>query len=254
MDLGLKDKGVIVTGASKGIGLAIAEGFAREGAKVSVCARGPEALEQARERLAGHGGVVHAARCDVGDGAAMEAYLAAAHKALRAVHVLVNNPSGFGDTDDEKGWAVAVDIDLLALARATRMAAPMIEAAGGGSVIHISSISGLEPTPESPPLWRGQGGGHPPHHDPGQVVGGEKHPGQLRRPGGRSSSPAAPGKTSRRIIPITSTRWSPAFPSAAWARPRKSPTAPCSWPPSRPAGSPARPSPSTAASCFKVGV
>ena len=151
MDLGLKDKGVIVTGASKGIGLAIAEGFAREGAKVSVCARGPEALEQARERLAGHGGVVHAARCDVGDGAAMEAYLAAAHKALRAVHVLVNNPSGFGDTDDEKGWAVAVDIDLLALARATRMAAPMIEAAGGGSVIHISSISGLEPTPESPP-------------------------------------------------------------------------------------------------------
>ena len=53
MDLGLKDKGVIVTGGSKGIGLAIAEGFAREGARVSICSRGAEALEAARERLAG---------------------------------------------------------------------------------------------------------------------------------------------------------------------------------------------------------
>ena len=48
MDLGLKDKGVIVTGGSKGIGLAIAEGFAREGARVSICSRGAEALEAAR--------------------------------------------------------------------------------------------------------------------------------------------------------------------------------------------------------------
>jgi 3-oxoacyl-[acyl-carrier protein] reductase len=151
MDLGLKDKGVIVTGGSKGIGLAIAEGFAREGAKVSICARNPETLEQARARIAGHGGMVHAAPCDVGDSAALEAYVAAAHEALGAVHVLVNNPSGFGDADDEEGWARSVDIDLIALARATRLAVPLIEAAGGGNVIHISSISGMAPSPESPP-------------------------------------------------------------------------------------------------------
>ena len=71
MDLGLKDKGVIVTGASKGIGLAIAEGFAREGAKVSICARNAETLEQARAQIAGHGGVVHAAPCDDSDSAAL---------------------------------------------------------------------------------------------------------------------------------------------------------------------------------------
>jgi 3-oxoacyl-[acyl-carrier protein] reductase len=85
MDLGLKDKGVIVTGGSKGIGLAIAEGFAREGAKVSICARNAETLEQARAQIAGHGGVAHAAPCAVGDNAALEAYVAAAHGALGAV-------------------------------------------------------------------------------------------------------------------------------------------------------------------------
>jgi 3-oxoacyl-[acyl-carrier protein] reductase len=151
MDLGLKDKGVIVTGGSKGIGLAIAEGFAREGAKVSICARGAEALEQARARLAGHGGTVHAGTCDVSDGAALEAYVAEAHAALGTVHVLVNNPSGFGEADDEEGWAKSVEIDLIALARASRLAVPLIEAAGGGSIVHVSSISGLAPSPESPP-------------------------------------------------------------------------------------------------------
>ena len=99
----LEGKTMIVTGASKGIGLAIAEGFAREGAKVSICARNTETLEQARAQIAGHGGVVHATPCDVSDSAALEAYMAAAHEALGDVHVLVNNPSGFGMDDDEEG-------------------------------------------------------------------------------------------------------------------------------------------------------
>lgn len=146
MELGLRGKGVIVTGASRGIGYAIAEGFVREGAHVSICARRPDILEQARERLSNHGSIVHAHPCDVSDSAALEDYVAKAHEALGDVHVLVNNPSGFGETDDEEGWRKSMEVDLMALVRASWLVAPLIEAAGGGSIIHISSISGMEPS------------------------------------------------------------------------------------------------------------
>ena len=59
MDLGLKDKGVIVTGGSKGIGLAIAEGFAREGARVSICSRGAGALEAIASIKTIESGMIH---------------------------------------------------------------------------------------------------------------------------------------------------------------------------------------------------
>ena len=103
MDLGLKGKGVIVTGASKGIGRAIALAFAAEGAHVAICARGAEALESTRAEIAKLGGKVHAATCDVGNGAALNAFLDGAHAALGRVDVLINNPSGFGVTDNEEG-------------------------------------------------------------------------------------------------------------------------------------------------------
>ena len=67
MDLHLVGKKVIVTGASKGIGLAIANEFAKEGASVSICARGRESLESARELIAGNGGNVYVDICDVSD-------------------------------------------------------------------------------------------------------------------------------------------------------------------------------------------
>ncbi len=144
MDLGLKGKGVIVTGASKGIGRAIALEFAREGAKLAICARGAEALEDTRKACAALGADVHAATCDVGKAAALSAFLAGAKAALGRVDVLVNNPSGFGVTDDEAGWAASFDVDIMAAVRATWAATPWMEQQGGGAVINISSISGLE--------------------------------------------------------------------------------------------------------------
>ena len=144
MDLGLKGKGVIVTGASKGIGRAIALEFAREGAHVAICARGAEALEKTRSELAALGGKVHAASCDVGDAKSLGAFLDAAHAALGRVDVLVNNPSGFGVTDNEDGWAASLSVDMMAAVRATWKVVPWLEQQGGGAIIHISSISGLE--------------------------------------------------------------------------------------------------------------
>lgn len=151
MELGLRGKNVIVTGGSRGIGFGIAKGFAAEGANVSICARGQESLDAARAELEKSGVTVHAATCDVSDADSLSAYIASAAEAMGGLNVLVNNPSGFGRTDDEEGWKNSLDVDLMALVRAGWTAIPLIEAAGGGSLVHISSISGLTSSTRTPP-------------------------------------------------------------------------------------------------------
>ena len=151
MKLGLNGKGVIVTGGSRGIGFAIADAFAAEGAKVSICGRTQSSLDTAREKLSGHGGTVHAAICDVADAAALETYINLAMSALGELHVLINNPSGFGRTDDEDGWRKSIDVDLMAILRGSWQAAPMLEKSGGGAIIHISTISALTESTRTPP-------------------------------------------------------------------------------------------------------
>lgn len=150
MDLGLKGKGVIVTGGSRGIGRAMADCFAREGADVSICARGVEGLERARQGLAAHGTRIHAALCDVSDADALADYVAQAHEALGAVQVLVNNPTGAGDSETDQGWQRNFDVDLMGVVRASRLVTPIMISAGGGCIINISSVSGEMPSTRSP--------------------------------------------------------------------------------------------------------
>jgi 3-oxoacyl-[acyl-carrier protein] reductase len=145
MDLGLAGKGVIVTGGSKGIGRSTALAFAREGAHVAICARGQEALDRTAGELRALGAKVHAATADLASKESLEAFLDGAKQALGSVHVLVNNASGFGITDNEDGWKKGLDVDVMATVRATWKCAPWIAEAGGGSVIHVSSISGMAP-------------------------------------------------------------------------------------------------------------
>jgi len=151
MDLGLKNKNVIVTGGSRGIGLAIAKGFAQEGANVSICARSEGPLSAATISLKSYGNFVHSMTCDVSDPIALHDYIETAHNVLGGLDILVNNPSGFGRTDDEAGWKMSIDIDLMASVRGCWSAVPLIENSGGGSIIHISSISGLTQSQRTPP-------------------------------------------------------------------------------------------------------
>ena len=150
MDLSFAGKNVIVTGGSRGIGRSIALGFAECGANVSICARGPEALQKTASELKGKGHKVHSAVCDLADAAAVAKYVDDAAAALGGIDVLVNNASGFGSRDDEEGWRVSIDVDLMASVRASHAAMPFLER-DGGSIIHISSISGLRTSLRSPP-------------------------------------------------------------------------------------------------------
>lgn len=144
MDLGLRGKCAVVTAASKGIGRATAVRLAEEGTNVAICARGERALRDAEAELRARGVTVYAAVCDVGDHAALDSFLEAARGSLGQVDVLVNNASAFGFTDDQSGWEASLSVDLMAAVRATWKVVPWMSAAGGGTIIHISSIAGLE--------------------------------------------------------------------------------------------------------------
>lgn len=151
MELGLRNKRAIVTGASRGIGFAIADALAKEGAHVSICARGQAALDAAAARIESHGGKVHSQATDVADAAALDRYMDAAITTLGGADILINNPSGFGRTDDEEGWRVGIEVDLMALVRASWKAVAAMRQAGGGAIVHISSISGLTSSARTPP-------------------------------------------------------------------------------------------------------
>ena len=137
---------VVVAGGSRGIGRAIALGFAAAGADVSICARGAEALEDTRRDIAGLGRNAHAASCDLGDGLAVQRYVDEAAAALGGIDVLVNNASAFGLGDAEDDWAGSFQVDVMAMVRASHAALPALRARPGGSIVHISSIAGLRPS------------------------------------------------------------------------------------------------------------
>jgi 3-oxoacyl-[acyl-carrier protein] reductase len=145
-------KKLVVTGGSRGIGRSIALGFAEAGGAVSICARGEAGLEATRAELARFGGTVHAGVCDLADGAAIAAYVAAAAAALGGIDVLVNNASALGSTNDAASWAASIEVDLLATVRASEAALPFLTEAGtGASIINISSISAFRPSLRAAP-------------------------------------------------------------------------------------------------------
>lgn len=148
MDLGLNGKVAMLTGASKGLGRAMALALAAEGVRVSICARGDDVLKQAAAELKAAGASVLAQAADVNDAAAMEAWTAATVQQFGGVDILVNNAGGakvgtLKQLDDE-GWRQAFELNFFAAVRLARLAAPEMQKRGGGAIINVSSIYGRE--------------------------------------------------------------------------------------------------------------
>jgi 3-oxoacyl-[acyl-carrier protein] reductase len=151
MDLGLREKSAVVLGGSKGIGRSIALRFAEEGANVAICARGHLALQATESELRQKKVQVCARVCDVGKPDALRAFLETARRELGSVEVLVNNATAFAFSDDEEGWQASLNVDLMGAVRASNIVTPWMTAGGGGAIVHISSLSGMEAG--SPPAY-----------------------------------------------------------------------------------------------------
>jgi 3-oxoacyl-[acyl-carrier protein] reductase len=150
MKIDFAGKKAIVCGGSRGIGRAIALGFASCGGDVSICAREPKALEQTRLEIAKLGRKAHAASADLSRGDAVRDYVREAVAALGGVDFLVNNASAFGSSDDDKGWTSSLAVDMLSIVHATQEALPALKQSQG-SVVNISSISAHHPAARQPP-------------------------------------------------------------------------------------------------------
>ena len=150
MDLQLKDKVIFVAGASRGIGLGIVESLLTEGAKVAITARGAEALEATRGRLADEFGEdrLWAMAGDLRETATIEAALEGAEAALGPVWGAVANvglhpcPPGF-DVDDAT-WDAGFNQNLDSSYRLARAALKRMTPRGEGAILFISSIAGVD--------------------------------------------------------------------------------------------------------------
>jgi NAD(P)-dependent dehydrogenase (short-subunit alcohol dehydrogenase family) len=144
MDLGLRGKKAIVTGATKGIGRAVVEHLTAEGASVAFCARTAEEVMEAAAALSRPDVAVHGEAVNVRDGEAYKAWLNRAVQALGGCDVFIPGVSGGGGMDSEKNWVRNFEIDMLHTVRGCEALMPHLETSGTGSIVIIGSTNAVE--------------------------------------------------------------------------------------------------------------
>ncbi len=151
MELGLTGRRAVVTGGSKGIGLAVAHELVGEGVAVALCARNADEVQAAAAELRAAGGTVHAEVADVTDPAAVTAFLDGAAGALGGIDILVNNagaahPGSFETLTDED-WQGDIDVKLFSQIRCSRAALPHLRGSAAARIININAIYARQPDP-----------------------------------------------------------------------------------------------------------
>lgn len=155
MDLGLKGKVAVITGGSDGIGRATAIVMAREGAKVAICARGQQKLDETAAQIRKEGGEVLALAADVTKTEQIDRFFDEVVKKFGGVDILLNN-AGLSQRGkfleiDDKMWHEDIDIKVYGAIRCLRRAIPEMKKRGGGRIINITISSAKQPGAGSMP-------------------------------------------------------------------------------------------------------
>lgn len=151
MDLGLKGRIALVTGASKGLGFAAADLLAREGARVAINSRNSERLEKALASIKSSGGEAIALPGDVADPSVPDQLVAQTVQQLGGLDILIANaggpPSGPFDQIDDDAWRQAVELSFLSNVRLIRAALPYLKQSATPAVLTVTSYSVKQPIP-----------------------------------------------------------------------------------------------------------
>src|ERR1700748_3388356 len=144
MELGLKGKNVLVTGASKGIGFAIAELFADEGANVAICARNADEVGKAVKSLSAKGIKAWGKAVDVADPVALKAWIEGAAAELGGIDTIVCNVSALAVGDTPDTWEKSFRTDMMHTVNSVAAALPYLKKSKSASIVIVSSVSGFE--------------------------------------------------------------------------------------------------------------